>query len=310
MGRRRSVFSFAMVVGVALLSTACTSGSSDSVTPVASNDGTITVGSFDFSESALLAEIYSQALEAGGFRVDRAFNLGPREFVAPALAAGLIEFLPEYAGTALQFVSLDADSAAFDVTETHDALARELTARDVTTLAAAPAQDANAFVVRRETAERYGLQRLSDVARVASQLTFGGAPECPSRPLCLVGLEEVYGLKFEEFVALDVGGPLTRDALRDGVVDIALLFTTDPAIASSDLVQLEDDRGLQPAENVTPLVRTPVLNDSGPQLARAVDAVSERLTTDALRLLNLEVTIDQDAIALVASRWLEREGLA
>ncbi len=222
----------------------------------------------------------------------------------------MIEFLPEYAGTALQFVSLDANSAAFDVTETHDALARELMARDVTTLAAAPAQDANAFVVRRETAERFGLQRLSDVARVASQLTFGGAPECPSRPLCLVGLEEVYGLKFEEFVALDVGGPLTRDALRDGVVDIALLFTTDPAIASSDLVQLEDDRGLQPAENVTPLVRTPVLTDSGPQLARAVDAVSERLTTGALRLLNLQATIDNDAIALVASRWLEGEGLA
>ena len=103
----------------------------------------------------------------------------------------------------------------FDVTETHDALARELMARDVTALAAAPAQDANAFVVRRETAERFGLQRLSDLTKVASQLTFGGPPECPSRPLCLVGLEEVYGLKFEEFVALDVGGPLTRDALRD-----------------------------------------------------------------------------------------------
>ena len=120
---------------------------------------------------------------ADGFRVDRAFNLGPREFVAPALAAGLIEFLPEYAGTALQFVSLDADSAAFDVTDdARCARARTDGSASVTALAAAPAQDANAFVVRRETAERYGLQRLSDVARVASQLTFGGPPECPSRP--------------------------------------------------------------------------------------------------------------------------------
>ena len=146
----------------------------------------------------------------------------------------------------------------------------------MTALEAAPAQDANAFVVKRETAERYGLRRLSDLTGVAPELTFGGPPECreavvPRR------LKDVYGLEFSEFVSLDAGGPLTREALDDDVVDVALLFTTDPALTNPDLVQLEDDRGLQPAENVTPLVRTAVADRWGPALVRATNAVSERL---------------------------------
>ena len=105
-------------------------------------------------------------------------------------------------------------------------------------------------------------------------LTIGGPPECERRALCLAGLEHIYGLKFKEFVPLDAGGPLTHAALADGVVDVALLFTTDPALASSDLVVLADDRALQPAENVTPLVRTRRVERAGPALAAAVDAVS------------------------------------
>jgi osmoprotectant transport system substrate-binding protein len=256
MGRRRALVLPLVVMAIVFAMTGCGAGSRASVTPAVPDDDTITVGSFDFDESALLAEVYSQALEARDFRVQRALKLGPREFVAPALAKGLIEFLPEYAGTALQFVSLDADAPAADVDATHRDLVRALDVHDVTALAAAPAQDANAIVVRRATAERYGLQRISDLTKVASQLTFGGPPECPSRPFCLRGLEDVYGLNFKDFIPLDVGGPLTREALDGDVVDVALLFTTDPAIAGSDLVALEDDRGLQPAENVTPLVRS------------------------------------------------------
>ena len=123
------------------------------------------------------------------------------------------------------------------------------------------------------------------------------------------GLEDVYGLKFKEFIPLDVGGALTREALDGDVVDVALLFTTDPAIADPDLVALEDDRGLQPAENVTPLVRSAVVERLGPDLARAVDAVSRKLTTESLRDLNAQVAVDGSDPARVAGEWLERAGL-
>jgi osmoprotectant transport system substrate-binding protein len=282
--------------------------------PVALTDDTITVGSFDFAESELLAEIYSQAMEAQGFHVRRAVGLGPREFVAPAFEAGLVEFIPEYAGTALQFATLGRSRPGSQIATTHDALTRELADHDVTVLASAPAQDANAFVVTREVAATYDLHRISDLSGLASALTLGGPPECERRPLCLPGLELTYGLTFKEFVALDTAGPLTHAALADGSVDVALLFTTDPGLATADLVALADDRALQPAENVTPLVRTGVLDRAGPAFARTVDAVSAQLTTEALRSLNAQMANAQTGNtpgkrAAIAAHWLEAAGL-
>lgn len=271
-------------------------------------DKVVTVGSFDFAESQLLAEIYSQALEGGRIRVQRAFRLGPREFVAPALAVGLVEFVPEYAGTALRFLSLGTVTPGVDVTETHNALLDALERTNATALIPAPAQDANAFFVTRETASRYGVRTLSDLGQFASELTFGGPPECSIRPLCLVGLRRVYGLKFNEVVELDAGGPVSREALRNRDVDVALLFTTDPTITDEGFVELQDDRGLQPAENVTPIVRNEVVDKFGPRMVSLVNDVSERLTTDVLRDLNKQVA-DGDSPKAVASRWLESQGL-
>jgi osmoprotectant transport system substrate-binding protein len=285
------------------------SSSDASPTATTLRDDTVTVGSFDFAESKLLAELYSQALEAEGYDVDRAFGLGPREFVLPALAAGLVEVVPEYAGSAREFLSLDADVGADNRAATHDALARLLADRHVTALAPSPAEDANTFVVTRETAERLGLRTLSDVADAAPTMTFAGPPECPSRLFCLAGLDRVYGLSFREVLALDAGGPLTHQALDNGDVDMALLFTTDPALVGRSLVALEDDRGLQPSENVTPLARDEVIDHFGPQLAARLDAVSERLTTEGLRGLNARVADGEDPGA-VAAAWLRAEGLA
>jgi osmoprotectant transport system substrate-binding protein len=278
-----------------------TTGQADSP---ALSDNAITVASFDFAESRLLAEIYSQALEAGGYRVRRAVGLGPREFVAPALSRGLVELVPEYAGAALQFLSLGADAPTASVAATHEALRRAAARGHITTLAPAPAQDANTFVVTRETATDKQLDRLSDLAGVAADLTFGGPPECPTRALCLAGLEEVYGLSFKEFVRLDTGGPVTHQALQNGNVDIALLFTTDPAIGDADLVELADDRGLQPAENITPLIRTEVVDRWGPPLTALIDGVSEGLTTRGLRELNGQVAADGADLPAIAARWL------
>ena len=185
-----------------------------------------------------------------------------------------MEFLPEYAGTALRFLSLGAVVPGVDVAETHTALVRALEGTHATALTPAPAQNANAFFVTAETAARYDLHTLSDLEPVASQLAFGGPPECSTRPLCLVGLQQTYGLKFNEVVQLDAGGPATRQALRDRDVDVALLFTTDPTIADQGFIELQDDRGLQPAENVTPIVRDEVVERFGP---RAVDRVERGL---------------------------------
>jgi osmoprotectant transport system substrate-binding protein len=283
-------------------------GASDRAARERLRDKVVTVGSFDFAESRLLAEVYSQALEAGDVRVHRAFGLGPREFVAPALAEGLVEFVPEYAGTALRFLSLGTATPGVDVTQTHAALVRTLEGRHATALAPAPAQDANAFFVTSATAARYDLHTLSDLEAVAPQLTFGGPPECASRPLCLIGLRKVYGLRFDEIVKLDAGGPTTRQALRNREVDVALLFTTDPTIGDEGFVELRDDRALQPAENVTPILRSEVVDELGSAVVDPVNEVSRRLTTDVLRALNRQVA-HGDAPSVVARRWLISQGL-
>jgi len=305
MAARRSI-AFVAIVLVALLG--CAASDERAETRSALGDDRVTVGSFNFPESVLLAELYSQALEANGIRVERAFGLGPREFAGPALDAGLIELLPEYAGTALVFRSLGTVRPSADVDATHRDLERVLTASDVTALASAPAQSANTFVVARAIARRYHLARLSDLGDVADRLTFGGPPECPSRPLCLRGLGERYGLHFDEVVTLDTSGPVTHQALRDGDVDVALMFTTDPSL--EEFVELLDDRTLQPAENVTPLVRREVLVRLGPQVAEAIDMVSRRLTTASLRSLNSSDAGEPGSadVAAIAAAWLQARG--
>jgi osmoprotectant transport system substrate-binding protein len=296
------------LAGIFVALTGCSSAPNDTASSSALGDNAITVGSFDFSESAVLAEIYSQALEGRGYRVRRAFELGPREFVGPALARGLVELVPEYAGTALQFSSLGRHPSSSDIRVTRRELGRTLAQRHIQALAFAPAQDANAFVVTRQTAARDGLRTLSDVARVDTKLTFGGPAECPSRRQCLRGLEQVYGLKFKEFVRLDAGGPVTRQALKDHYVDIALLFTTDPSIARDGLVELVDDRRLQPAENVIPLMRTEVIDRFGPDVVKIVDSVSARLTTAVLSNLNARAE-NGTTNAAIAADWLKTEKL-
>lgn len=273
------------------------------------DDRTITVASFDFPESELLAEIYGQALEAGGFDVQFEHRLGPRELVQPALAGGLVEFVPEYSGTALEFLSLGDREPTADTGITRAALRQVIDDDRIVTLAPAPAQDANAVVVRRELAERYDLHDISDLQALAPRLTLGGPPECPARPFCLAGMERVYRLEFESFLPLDAGGPLTHQALQGGHVDVAVLFTTDPDIGSAGLVVLDDDRHLQPAENVTPLVRAEIVKRWGDELVTLVDGVSARLTTEGLRALNARVAAG-GRIADVAARWLTAEGLA
>jgi len=302
MGPRRTAV---LVVVLALAAPACDRTSEPP--PNVGRDDAVTIASFDFPESVLLAEIYAQALEGADVRVKRETGLGTRELVMPALVQGLVELVPEYAGSALLFFA-GPGSASADHEANHQALASRLTGFGVTALNASPAEDQNGFAVTRETASRFGLETLSDLAPVADQLTFGGPPECLRRPSCLPGLESTYGIEFgDRLLTLDAGGPRTVAALAQGTVDVALLFTSDGAIRLKDFVLLKDDLGLQPAENVTPVVRQDAL-ERFPGLAGVVNAVSALLTTEDLRAMNAEVASGA-APRTIARAWLARNGL-
>jgi osmoprotectant transport system substrate-binding protein len=279
------------------------------VRATALGDDEVTVGSFDFAESRVLGAVYGGALEAAGVPVRYQLAAGPRELVDPALARGLVELVPEYAGTAVAFLSVGEVTGTADPRDNHAALRDAARDRGMVALAPAPAQDVNTFAVRREVADRFDLHDLSDLQPVAPRLRFGGPPECPERPLCLGGLRRTYDLRFGRVLSLDAGGPLTHQAFDDGLVDVALVLSTDPALGGSDLVALRDDRSLQPAENVTPLVHREVVERWGDRVTSVLDRVSERLTTDDLRALGEEASAEDAAVDEVASRWLEREGI-
>jgi osmoprotectant transport system substrate-binding protein len=304
MAARRSS---ALAASLAFALAACV-GPSTPAEDARGDDANITVASFNFPESVLLAEIYAQAIEGAGIRVEREPSLGPRELVMPALLQGLVEFVPEYAGSGLQFLAGDGWTSP-DHEINHQRFADRLGTLDVTALDASPAEDQNGFAVTAETAQRYGLRTLSDLATVSRELVFGGPPECTRRPFCIPGLERSYGITFGQvFSNLDTGGPRTVSALAEGTVDVALLFTSDGAIDLNDFVLLEDDLDLQPAENVTPVIRTGVLDRFGPSLADTVNAVSALLSTGELRTLNAEVARGATQ-QQIASRWLASNGL-
>jgi osmoprotectant transport system substrate-binding protein len=301
-------------LALAVACAACTTAGSLASRAAARGPGgghpVITVGSFNFPESVLLAYLYADVLAGKGYPVRVLPDLGARELVDPALMANLVQLVPEYTGSALEFVSLGRIHATASTGTTASALAASMTGRGLVTGRPSAAQDGNAIVVTAATAARYRLRTISDLARVAPRLVFGGPPECPERAYCLPGLRLVYGLRFREFVPLDAGGPLTRQALAAGDVGAALLFTTDPAIPAWHLVVLADNRGLQPAENVVPVLRRATVDRYGPGLLATLDAVSARLSTAALASLDALVQLDGRAPRAVAENWARAEGLA
>src|SRR5207244_181950 len=302
----------AACLGLAVALAACTSSNGHASptpgTPASRHGTVISVGSFDFPESVLLAEIYGQALAAARFPVRILPNLGPREVVDPALMDGVLQLVPEYAGSALGFFSLGRLSATANAGITNRALAGSVAGRGLVAARPAPAQDTNAIVVTAATAARYRLRSIADLAKVAPGMMFGGPPECPGRAYCLRGLKRVYGLRFKAFTPLDAGGPLTLQALEEGDVGVALLFTTDPDIPARHLVVLADDRGLQPAENITPLVLGDAVARHGPGLMAVLNTVSAHLGTASLRALNARVEIHGQNPRQVAANWLRAQG--
>ncbi len=288
----------AALVAVALTAAACGSGDD-------ADGPTIVVASFNFGESLILGEIYAQALEDGGYPVERNLGLGSREVVKPALESGEIGLVPEYTGSLGNFLGVvptaDEESTWQEVKDAFEE-------NGVTLLGYAPAQDKNGFVVTAETAASLGLTTVSDLAPHASGLVFGGPPECPERLNCLPGLESVYGLTFAEFKPLDVGGPLTVAALEGGDIDVGVLFTTDGVIAAKGLLLLDDDQGLNPAENIVPAVRLDIVEAYGDDFVDLMDEVSAAITTPELTEMNRRAGIDQEDPADIAAQWLADKG--
>jgi osmoprotectant transport system substrate-binding protein len=308
--RRTVAYVACPVLAVVCCACACGSGPADHAEGAAQHGAVITVGSFDFPESVLLADVYAGALTAQGFPVRVLPDLGPRELVDPALMSGPVQVVPEYSGSALEFVSVGRQAATSDAAATGRALAEQAAGRGLVAGRPSTAQDANVIVVTAATAARYGLRSVAGLARAAPRLAFGGPPECPEEAYCLLGLEQVYGLRFRVFVPLDAGGPLTLQALQAGDLGVALLFGTDPALTAGHPVVLADDRGLQPAQNVVPLVRRDAVARYGPRLLAVLDTVSARLTTGSLRALDARAELRGDDPRLVAPSWLRAQGLA
>ncbi len=283
----------AAVLAVALL-TACASDQPDAEPTAAEG---LRVASFDFVESEILTEVYAQALEAEGIEVERLGAVGPREVVVPAMRNDRVDLVPEYLGSALAFAGVTTSPA--DATTGLELLDAAVNRFDIDVLTPAPAEDTNVFVVTAANAVRHELAEVSDLTSVDFD-RIGGPAECPERPLCLLGLDEVYDLTFVEFVT-QPSLLFTAEALRRDEIDVGVMFSTSPELAGDDLVALRDDRGLQPLENVVPMIRRDALDrwDVGP----ALDAVSAALTTEGLRDLNRRAA-EGEPIADIARAWL------
>jgi osmoprotectant transport system substrate-binding protein len=295
------------LVIAALVASAC-GGSSTTGGASTAPKPTVKVGSTNFYEQGILAEAYAQILEANGYPVERKFNLGNREIVEPALESGQIDVVAEYLATLLTFVDKNA-KASTDPKETQKALQTALAPKKLTVLDPAAATDQNGFVVTKDTAAKYTLKKISDLAPVAAQLVLGGPPECPQRPFCLLGLKSVYGLTFKDFKPLDAGGPLTVAALEGKQIDVGLLFTSDPTIVAKSFVLLEDDKHLQLSDNIAPVVRDDLLAKDDGTIKKLLNSISAKLSQDELNGMNKLVAIDKKDPKDVAKEWLKKQGL-
>jgi osmoprotectant transport system substrate-binding protein len=265
----------------------------------------ITVGSANFPENVVLAEIYAGALQAKDFDVSKKLNVGSREALFPAMKNGEITVLPEYTGALLSYLTKaksDAKETSEQVTEIKANLPDSLTL-----LEPSAAEDKDTITCNKETVDKYGLKSIEDLAKVGDQITIGGPPEFAKREgFGIKALKRVYGAEFKKFQPLDVAGPLTVAALKDNKVQCANLFSTQSAIPANGFVTLEDPKGLVESEAVVPLIAK---DAATPEVTETLDAVSAKLNTENLKELVKRVEVDKDDAETVASDFLGEQGL-
>ncbi|MFG2852645.1 ABC transporter substrate-binding protein [Streptomyces mirabilis] len=308
--RTNATYAVSLLVVAAAALTGCgssdNSGSKDPLKGDTAKGGTVVVGSNNFPESILLADIYGEALKAKGVKVSYKLNIGSRETTYGLIKNGTITVLPEYNGALLAY--LNAKAAPTTVEDTSKAITAALDSK-LTLLDPSKAEDKDAIAVNEATAKKYKLttsSTIADLSASAKDLVIGGSPEFQTRKQGLVGLKSEYGLEFKSFKALDAGGPLTVAALKGNNIQAADIFTTDPGITKNKFVVLQDPKNLFGFENVTPLAYKSGLSAAG---VSALNAVSAKLDTDALVKLNAQVQNDNKDPLDVAKSWLSTAGL-
>lgn len=268
---------------------------------------TITIGSTNFEEQTIVANLYGDVLQHAGYSVKVEPSLGTRSVVVPALEKGQIDLEPDYAGSLVDYLNSGKTSpAATNLSTAVPYLKSHLARYGVTVLNPSEALDTNVFAVTKATADKYHLTTLSSLKPYADKFILGGPPECRTFFGCLPGLEKVYGLHFAGFKALDEAGPLSVAALKNGEVQVVELFSSNGAVLENHFVALTDNKHLEGATYIIPVIRKSV-DTAG--VAKALNKLSSELTTEQIEKLNLEVTTKKESPATVASAWLKQEGL-
>ncbi len=308
-----------------VLLSACGSGGDDSggqgtatpaqsvgVTPITANGDNakiaLTIGSKNFTEQRVLGEIFAQGLEAAGYTIDKRLDVGDEKVAMKALENGEIDAYPEYTGTALlSFFGKQPNELPKDPEEAYRDARQGYAKRGLVAFPPTPFTSSNEVAVTQETADEYGLQKISDLKGQARDLTLAGSPECRERLDCLLGLERVYGLDFGRFTPVPI--PERHEVLTSGKADVSIVFTTDPQIQRESEVLLEDDRSMLPPQNSSLVVRRSVAEEAGPDLPRTLKMIQARLTDENMQELNARVDLDGQDPASVAKAYLEENGL-
>jgi osmoprotectant transport system substrate-binding protein len=296
------------IVALLLLVTAAACGGSGGGSSSSSSTkpkGAITIGSFNFPESVVLANLYAGALREAGYQTTVRANLGARDLVYGALKKGELDMVPEYVGNALVLLFPDKAAVGDDVATTAKKLGDAVKADGLSVTTPSNATDGDIIAVTKATAAKYSLKKISDLAPVASKLTLGGPPECQTRITCYKGLQDVYGLKGLKFKPLDTGA-ITKASLEKGDIDLARLFSADPVIKEKSFVALEDDKFIQPAGNIIPMIRTEKLTA---EVTQILNKVSSTLTTDDLITMNRKTDVEKQDAEVVAQQYLLDKGL-
>ncbi|CAH0239345.1 ABC transporter substrate-binding protein [Microbacterium foliorum] len=302
---KRSVFAVGLVAAAALALSACSSSNpldepSDESSSGSGSGDTIVVGSQAYYSNEIIAEIYAQALEGAGFDVEKKLNIGQRDAYMPDVESGAINVFPEYTGSLLEYISDD------DVTVTspddvyaalQDALPDSLTALDF-----AEATDQDSYTVLKSFAEENDLKTIGDLSKVTSPVTIGAAPEFEQRPYSPARAKEVYGVD----LTFSATGPTTLESLLAGQIQVADIYTADPAFETEDIVALEDPENLIISSNVVPIVSSDIADD----VSDVLNAISAKLTGEELVALNVLSTVDQQSSAEIAKKWLADNDLS
>ncbi len=302
---RRSLMTLAALAATSLVLAGCSSTPKN--TGSAASKPTIKIGATNFEEQEIVANLYGDVLIHAGYKVKVEPALGTRAVVVPAIEHGQIDLEPDYAASLLGFLHGGKPQPAG--TQIGTAIAADKTALSsfgVTVLPATAALDTNVFAVTKATASKDHLTTISSLAPYASKLILGGPPECPTFAGCQPGLTSVYGLHFSSFKSLDEAGPLSVAALKNGEVGVVELFSSDGNVVSNNFVALTDDKHLEGADYIVPVIRKSMATAA---VARALNSLDQKLTTTAISTLNLDVTANKQQPAAVARTWLQSVGL-